>query len=156
MRDCIPENEISKCRLISRIHVLLWIASFALSFYLMNPLPALLIFFPRYWGNIINIFNMTQHLGLPEDIKDHRYTTRSVRFNPIFSFLYWHMEYHVEHHMFPSVPSYKLPKLSNLIKDQLPKANTSLYDAYKEILPAIVKQHKDNSYHILKEVPSSS
>ena len=66
------------------------------------------------------------------------------------------MEYHVEHHMFPSVPSYNLAKLSNLIKDQLPKANTSLYDAYKEILPAIVKQHKDNSYHILKEVPSSS
>ena len=58
--------------------------------------------------------------------------------------------------MFPSVPSYNLPKLSNLIKYQLPKANTSLYDAYKEILPAIVKQHKDNSYHILKEVPSSS
>ena len=58
--------------------------------------------------------------------------------------------------MFPSVPSYNLPKLSNLIKDQLPKANTSLYDAYKEILPAIVKQHKDNSYHILKTVPSSS
>ena len=57
--------------------------------------------------------------------------------------------------MFPSVPSYNLPKLSNLIKDQLPKANTSLYDAYKEILPAIVKQHKDNSYHILKEVPSN-
>ena len=121
-----------------------------------ESLPALLVFFPRYWGNIIELFNQTQHIGLPEDIKDHRYTTRSVRFNPIFSFLYWHMEYHVEHHMFPSVPSYNLPKLSNLIKDQLPKANTSLYDAYKEILPAIVKQHKDNSYHILKEVPSSS
>ena len=42
MRDCIPENEISKCRLISRIHVLLWIASFALSFYLMNPLLSLI------------------------------------------------------------------------------------------------------------------
>ena len=154
MRDCIPQNEIAKCRLISRIHVLLWVASFALSFYLMNPLPALLIFFPRYWGNIINIFNMTQHLGLPEDIKDHRYTTRSVRFNPIFSFLYWHMEYHVEHHMFPSVPSYNLPKLSKLIKDQLPKANTSLFDAYKEIIPAIIKQHKDNSYYIRKEIAS--
>ena len=124
--------------------------------YLDPLIDDFVIFFPRYWGNIINIFNMTQHLGLPEDIKDHRYTTRSVRFNPIFSFLYWHMEYHVEHHMFPSVPSYNLPKLSNLIKDQLPKANTSLYDAYKEILPAIVKQHKDNSYNILKEVPSSS
>ena len=56
--------------------------------------------------------------------------------------------------MFPSVPSYNLPKLSNLIKDQLPKANTSLYDAYKEIIPAIIRQHKDNSYYIAKIVPS--
>ena len=32
MRDCIPQNEIAKCRLISRIHVLLWVSSFALSF----------------------------------------------------------------------------------------------------------------------------
>ena len=121
----------------------------------MNPLPVLLIFFPRYWGNIIELFNQTQHIGLPEDVKDHRYTTRSVRFNPIFSFLYWHMEYHVEHHMFPSVPSYNLPKLSNLIKNQLPKANSSLFDAYKEIIPAIIKQHKDNNYFIQKEVPNT-
>ena len=56
--------------------------------------------------------------------------------------------------MFPSVPSYNVPKLSNLIKDQLPKANTSLYDAYREILPAIIKQHKDNSFYITKIVPS--
>jgi len=56
--------------------------------------------------------------------------------------------------MFPSVPSYNLPKLSKLIKDQLPKANTSLFDAYKEIIPAIIKQHKDNSYYIRKEIAS--
>ena len=55
------------------------------------------------------------------------------------------MEYHVEHHMFPSVPSWNLPKLQNLIKDQLPKPNTSLIDAYREIIPAIIKQHKNNT-----------
>ena len=155
MKDCIPDNEIWKCRLISRIHFGIWISSFLLTFYLMNPLPVLLIFFPRYWGNIVELFNQTQHIGLPEDIKDHRYTTRSVRFNPIFSFLYWHMEYHVEHHMFPSVPSYNLPKLNFLIKDQLPKANVSLFDAYKEIIPAIIKQNKNSKYFIQKIVPTS-
>ncbi len=155
MKDCIPENEIWKCRLISRIHVGIWITSFILSFYLMNPLPALLIFFPRYWGNIVELFNQTQHIGLPEDIKDHRYTTRSVKFNPIFSFLYWHMEYHVEHHMFPSVPSYNLHKLRKLIKDQLPPRNTSLFDAYKEIIPAIIKQHTDNNFSIKKVIPTN-
>ena len=155
MKDCIPENEIWKCRLISRIHVGIWILSFIVSLYLMNPLPALLIFFPRYWGNIVELFNQTQHIGLPEDIKDHRYTTRSVKFNPIFSFLYWHMEYHVEHHMFPSVPSYNLHKLSKLINNQLPSPNASLFDAYKEIIPAIIKQHADNTYFIKKIIPSS-
>ena len=121
----------------------------------MNPLPALLFFFPWYWGNFVELFNQTQHIGLPEDIKDHRYTTRSVKFNPIFSFLYWHMEYHVEHHMFPSVPSYNLHRLSKLIKDQLPSPNTSLFNAYKEIIPAIIKQHTDNTYSIKKIIPSS-
>ena len=64
------------------------------------------------------------------------------------------MEYHVEHHMFPTIPSYNLVKLNKLIKDQLPKPNSSLFDAYKEIIPAIIKQHKANSYYIKKEVPN--
>ena len=153
MRDCIPENYRWKCRMISRIHVSIWLISIILSFIIMNPLPALLIFFPRYWGNIVELFNQTQHIGLPENIKDHRYTTRSIRLNPIFSFLYWKMEYHVEHHMFPMVPSYNLPKLHELTKNQLPKPNTSLYNAYKEIIPALIKQYKDNNYFIKKQIP---
>ena len=41
--------------------------------------------------------------------------------NPVLSFLYWKMEYHVTHHMFPTVPSYNLDKLHHHIKDQLPR-----------------------------------
>jgi fatty acid desaturase len=63
------------------------------------------------------------------------------------------MEYHVEH-LFPSVPSYNLHKLSNLIKDQLPPPNSSLFDAYKEITPAIIKQHTDNSCSIKIIIPT--
>jgi fatty acid desaturase len=62
--------------------------------------------------------------------------------NPILSFLYWKMEYHVTHHMFPTVPSYNLDKLHHHIKDQLPRTNDGLIDAYKEILPAMMKQEK--------------
>ena len=83
--------------------------------------------------NFLNIlWGITQHMGLKEDTKDHRESTRSVRLNPIFSFIYWKMEYHIEHHMFPMVPSYNLPKLYDEIKDQLPKPQ-SFYEAYKEI-----------------------
>ena len=63
-------------------------------------------------------------MGLKENAKDHRLSTRSVRLNPIFSFIYWKMEYHIEHHMFPMVPSYNLPKLYEVIKDQMPEPQT--------------------------------
>ena len=55
--------------------------------------------------------------------------------------------------MFPTVPSYNLDKLHQHIKDQLPKPNDGLIDAYKEIIPALIKQKEDTSYFIKKELP---
>ena len=46
-----------------------------------------------------------------------------------------------------------LDKLHHHIKDQLPKPNDGLIDAYKEIIPALIKQKEDTSYFIKKEVP---
>ena len=63
------------------------------------------------------------------------------------------MEYHLTHHMFPTVPSYNLDKLNHHIKDQLPRTNNGLIEAYKEILPALMKQKEDSSYFFKKEVP---
>ncbi len=60
------------------------------------------------------------------------------------------MEYHLTHHMFPTVPSYNLDKLHHHIKDQLPEPNYGLIDAYKEIIPALIKQREDASYFIKK------
>ena len=63
------------------------------------------------------------------------------------------MEYHLTHHMFPTVPSYNLDKLHNHIKDQLPKPNDGLIDAYKEIIPAIIKQSEETDYYLKKDLP---
>ena len=79
---------------------------------------------------------MTQHLAAKVDTKDHRLSTYSVRINPILSFLYWNMEYHLEHHMYPMVPSYNLKKLRKEIDSELPKPFNSLFDFYRKVLPA--------------------
>ena len=63
------------------------------------------------------------------------------------------MEYHLTHHMFPTVPSYNLDKLHRLIKNQLPKPNNGLIDAYKEIIPALMRQKEDKRYFIKKQLP---
>ena len=65
------------------------------------------------------------------------------------------MEYHLEHHMFPMVPSYNLKKLHELIKDQLPEPKYGLIDAYREIIPAIIKQSRDPNYKIPVKIPQT-
>ncbi len=42
--------------------------------------------------------------------------------NPIVRFIYWNMNYHVEHHMFPLVPYHALPALHEELKADMPPA----------------------------------
>ncbi len=50
------------------------------------------------------------------------------------------MEYHLEHHLFPTVPSHNLPILHNYIKDQIPDPHSSLFSFWKAVLPSVIKQ----------------
>ena len=111
---------------------------------------------PNYYGKPLwFLVNVTQHLGATIDTKDHRKNTFSLKINPIFSFLYWNMEYHLEHHMFPMIPSYNLKKLNSKIKDQIPKPFSSLFSFYKEILPVIIKQATDPNHNYKTEISHS-
>jgi len=155
MEQCIPEKERTKCRNSARIHVAIWTIVILTSIVYQSWLPVLYLVLPGFYGKtLVASFGLTQHTGLQENIKDHRYSTRTVYLNPVFSFLYWHMEYHIEHHMFPTVPSYNLPKLHHLIKDQMPPAKKGLWGAYREIIPAIFKQAKNPDYKIELSVPN--
>ena len=155
MKTCIPEKDRAKCRWSARSHVLIWAITIIISIVYQSWLPLLFIVLPNFYGKtLILLFGLTQHTGLQEDIKDHRYSTRTVKLNPIFSFLYWQMEYHIEHHMFPNVPSYNLPKLHEMVKDQMPPIRKGLWGAYSEILPAIFKQAYDKNYKIPLTVPN--
>ena len=155
MRQCIPDKEKLKCRIFARIHVGIWITVIILSIIYHSWLPLLFLVLPGFYGKtLIALFGLMQHTGLQENIKDHRYSTRTVYLNPIFSFFYWHMEYHIEHHMFPTIPSYNLAKLHNKIKKQMPIAKRGLWEAYKEILPAIFKQAKNPEYKIKLFIPN--
>ena len=63
------------------------------------------------------------------------------------------MNYHVEHHMFPMVPYHRLPELHAQIKGDLAPVYPSIWAAYKELVPAILRQLKDQSYYVRRELP---
>ncbi|MBL4646752.1 MAG: fatty acid desaturase, partial [Rhizobiales bacterium] len=82
--------------------------------------------------------------------------SRTVYMNPISRFIYWNMNYHVEHHMFPMVPFHNLPKLHDIIKDDLPIPNTSIWQAYREMLPVLIRQLSYEDFFLKRELPASA
>ena len=149
-----PEKQKSKILWNSRLYVLIWFVVIIVSIVYGTILPILYIILPSYYGKPIWFtVNVTQHLGAALDKKDHRLSSYSVRINPILSFLYWHMEYHLEHHMFPTVPSYNLRKLQNIIKDQIPKPFPNLFSFYKQVLPVVIKQATNPAEYFKTNIP---
>ena len=149
MMESIPENARPRAIFISRIYVVIWIGIITLSFLITSWLPTLFILLPHFYGKTLHkIVSFTQHAGLARDVKDHRLSARDVKLNPILSFLYWKMEYHCVHHMFPTVPAYNLEKLHYYLKDQLPEIKKGLIETYKEIIPALKKQKLKPHYHV--------
>jgi nitrite reductase/ring-hydroxylating ferredoxin subunit len=73
--------------------------------------------------------------------------------DPITSFFYWNMQYHTEHHMFPGVPFHALHRLHDKIKDQLPPTYPSVWAAYREIIPVILRQQREYNAHITPQIP---
>ncbi len=150
----IPEMERAKVYRMARVTLgivgLVLLACIASR----SALPAMLIGLPTLYGAWLGVlFGMTQHAGLDEDVLDHRLNSRTVMMNPVFRFLYWNMNYHVEHHMFPMVPYHALPLLHAAIKDDCPPPYPSLAAAFAEILPAVLRQAKDPTYFVRRELP---
>ncbi len=136
-----------------------WIAVYALlgafCLYLGSWLPLLFIGLPSIYGAwLYNLFGLPQHACLPENVLDHRLNSRTVMMNPLSRFLYWNMNYHVEHHMFPTVPYHALPRLHRAIKDDCPPAYGSNWAAWREILPSLYRQWRDPSFYVRRELPA--
>ncbi len=103
----------------------------------------------------LNVFlNQFQHLGLKPNVPDFRLCCRTILINPFLRFFYWNMNYHIEHHMYAAVPYYNLPKLHELIKDDLPVMHKGLLANWKELQPIAKQQRKDPEYYFTQEVPN--
>jgi fatty acid desaturase len=153
----VPEMEWSKMVFIARIWLAVYAATMVLAFALQSWLPILLVGTPRLYGAWHHILTgLMQHGGLADDVPDHRMNSRTVYINPVSRFIYWNMNYHVEHHMFPMVPYHALPTLHALIAHDLPAPNKSIWEAYREILPMWLKQLRGEDCFIVRQLPDTA
>ncbi|WP_240513980.1 fatty acid desaturase family protein [Paramylibacter kogurei] len=153
----IPESEHHKVIRVARIWFCIYAAVVVLAIITQSILPLMIIGLPRIYGAWHHVLTgLLQHAGLADDVIDHRMNSRTVYMNPISRFIYWNMNYHVEHHMFPMVPYHRLPELHALIKHDLPPANRSMWEAYKEVLPVLRRQLAYHDEFILRELPKTA
>jgi fatty acid desaturase len=90
---------------------------------LLSPLPW--IFLLHAWlipmlfiNTLVNIRGMSQHTLL-EHCDDPILGTRSILTNRWTRFFMCNENYHLEHHLYPGVPWYNLPRLHQALRDQL-------------------------------------
>lgn len=151
----IPESDYGRVFYRARIYLAIYLCVIALAIYTRSILPLMYIGLPAFYGSWLQfIYGHTQHAGLAENVLDHRLNTRTIYFNTVNRFLYWEMNYHVEHHMFPMVPYHNLGKLHQLVKADMPKPYSGLIEAWREILPALIRQQKDPTYYVKRELPT--
>jgi Na+-transporting NADH:ubiquinone oxidoreductase subunit F len=150
----VPESEYKKVYNNARICLGLYMLIILSAVALQTWMPIFLFILPQLFGTwLMIIHNTTQHAGLAENVLDHRLNCRTVYMNPISRFIYWNMNYHVEHHMFPLVPYHALPKLHQLVKADCPPVYPTILAAWKEIIPTLLKQQKDPAYHVKRRLP---
>jgi fatty acid desaturase len=129
------------------------ILAFSIYFHLWI-LPFLTSFSGFFGGALQTLCNSAQHVGLQDDVSDFRLCCRTFTVNPFVQFLYWHMNYHIEHHMFAAVPCYRLGRLHRLIKHDLPPCPHGLVATWKEIGAILEIQKADPDYQHVAPLPA--
>jgi Na+-transporting NADH:ubiquinone oxidoreductase subunit F len=152
----IPETEFGKVYRRARAYVAVYAAVIALAIYTRSLLPLFFVGLTNLFGTwLMVIYGLTQHAGLAENVLDHRLNCRTVYMDPINRYLYWNMNYHVDHHMFPLVPYHALPRLHAVVKDDCPEPYPGLISAWREIVPTIIRQTRDPAHHVKRRLPEA-
>lgn len=114
---------------------------------------SLVITMPSYIANIGSyLLGTTQHCGLQQNNADFRKNTRSIRIPSVLAFLYWHMNWHTEHHMYAGVPCYNLKALAKELESDMPVPK-SLRGAWQEMRETWRRQTNDPAYVFDTPVP---
>ena len=103
--------------------------------FLLAPLRVLLhvwVFPALIARQLTNVRTLAEHVLT--DPGSRLTATRTVVSNRCVSFFMCNLNYHVEHHLYPGVPWYNLPRLHRLLAGDLARAGVQVYASYTRFL----------------------
>jgi fatty acid desaturase len=120
------------------------------------PLIYLVVFGSFFASILARLCGAIQHTGLGESTPDWRLICHSVEVNPLIGYLYWNMNYHLEHHMYAAVPFHRLPELHRVLGPDLPVPQKSFSAALRLLREIGRRQAKDPRYVYLPDFPATA
>jgi fatty acid desaturase len=153
-RTFVPESEWGRVQRVAQVYLAIYAATLAAALWMQSILPLMVIGLPRLYGAWHHVMTgLLQHGGLADNVLDHRLNSRTLLLNPVSRFIYWNMNYHVEHHMFPMVPYHALPRLHALIAHDLPAPTPGIIAGYREAWTAWRRQLRGEDYFLKHDLP---
>jgi fatty acid desaturase len=122
--------------------MLLLVSLFAAAYYLGFAKDVLLYWLIPYatFYQLLNRIRLsTEHFNIDES---NSFRTRSVvaSFLETLIFTPYNLGYHLEHHLYPSIPFYNLPKLHSLLLNNEAYKNEAIIESsYKDVLKDFIK-----------------
>ena len=146
-RSYMPEQDLPLLRRDSRLFLLFY-SFLVLGTWYFQAWNFLLLYYviPRIVGGVsMQFFTIIQHAEMEEDQHDLRRSCRSFDTNWLGRFLYCHINYHIEHHLYPKVPFHALPALQKELGDQLPEPEQGAFAINFRVLKTVLNRSLNRS-----------
>ena len=141
---------VNWARLVLAFHAAVILVSVAVG----EPIVAVLVSGSVFLANWLRYFvGVPMHCGLRSGVADFRKCVRTITLDPLTEFLYWHMNWHLEHHMYAAVPCYRLKRLHRAVAGDMPAPRT-LAGAWREMRETWRRQQVDPGYAFDTPVPA--
>lgn len=115
----VPIDKHTKIRREARLVISLYALVALSSWYAGSQILLWLWIGPAILGQpFLRGYLLAEHTLCPH-VSNMLENTRTTFTNAMIRFITWNMPYHVEHHVYPAVPFYKLPEFHEIIKQQL-------------------------------------
>jgi fatty acid desaturase len=120
MRNHCSEKDCRTIRIESAAILLIHLAVALSAVVLQIWWPILFVTIAWQVGSAMEtLWHSTEHIGRMYNSNDQRLATRSVKVGPLLRLLYGGLDDHVDHHVYPWVPSRNLPELHRLMGPKL-------------------------------------
>ena len=148
-----PE-EFAKSMHASQLIVLFHTSIFGYAFMTNQWIVFLIVSLHQFFSNWLSyLVGSCQHMGLKSNVPDFRLNSRTILLPRGLEFLFWNMNFHIEHHMFANVPFYNLQALHNEVRLYMPKPRT-LFEAWREMRETYRRQLIDCRYEYETPLPN--